>query len=216
MTVICDDVYAEEGLDDRQLAELRSARALASANILRAFETSRASPLVLFCRSAKCKLAFGAPAAAAAAEDLGFADTQVLLEDNTLAPSAVVVTGPVSGTAQILTHELVHAEMKTWAPYDAVPTWFNEGTATLLASNPRCDNVAATDFDVTRLTSKKQWQRHLQETHKTKETYCAARHEVEKWMTRFDSDHLKAEALKSLLTSLANGAPFEKAFAAGG
>ena len=118
MTAICDDVYAETGLDSDGLAELRSARTLASQNLLRIFETNRSSPVTLFCHSAACKIAFGAPARAAAADDLGFASAQVVFDDGSLAPSAVVVTGPVSGTARILTHELVHAEMKAWVAYE--------------------------------------------------------------------------------------------------
>ena len=74
---------------------------------------------MLFCHSATCKIAFGAPAAAAWANDLGFASAQVMLDDGSLAPSAVVVTGPVEGTARILTHELLHAEMKAWVAYDS-------------------------------------------------------------------------------------------------
>ena len=122
MVAICDDVYAEGGLDPQRLNELRSAREQAAQNIEHAFETVRSSPLVVFCQSATCKIAFGASPQAAAANDLGFASAQVVLEDGSVAPSAVVVTGPVGGTARILTHELVHAEMKAWAPYDSLPT----------------------------------------------------------------------------------------------
>jgi hypothetical protein len=217
MTAICDDVYAEEGLDGRQLSELRSARELASQSLLRVFETIRSSPLVLFCRTAACKMAFGAPARAADAEDLGFASAQVVLEDGSRAPSAVVVTGPVSGTAPILTHELVHAEMKAWVAYDALPTWFNEGVATFIANEPRCDAglYAPIGLDVMRLTTKAAWERHLQTTGKTRETYCAARREVQAWMARFATDHLRGEALKTVMTSVANGIPFERAFGIG-
>ncbi|APR76753.1 Hypothetical protein A7982_02100 [Minicystis rosea] len=216
MTAICEDVYAEDGLDPGRWSELRSARELASRNLLRAFEEVRSSPLVLFCRSAPCKMAFGASPRAAAAEDLGFASAQVVLDDDSIAPSAVVVTGPVSGTARILTHELVHAEMKAWIPYDALPTWFNEGTATFIADEPRCDpHRAPTEIDVTRLTTKAAWQQHLQASGKTLETYCAARGEVERWMARFDTDHRRAEALRMLMTSVGKGVPFERAFGAG-
>jgi hypothetical protein len=218
MTSICDDVYAEAGLDSEQLNELRRARELAAQNLARAFGTLRSSPLVLFCRTAACKVAFGAPASAAAANDLGFASAEVVLGDGSLAPSAVVVTGPVAGTARILTHELVHAEMKAWVDYDSLPTWFNEGTATLLSSEPSCEHGSSpsSEFDVTRLTTKTKWQRHLQSSGKTLETYCAARREVQKWLAPFDTDHLRAEALETLLTSVGRGTPFERAFGAGG
>lgn len=218
VTAICDDVYAENGLDARELTELRSAYEQASANLLNFFESTRASPLVVFCRSAPCKIAFGAPPSAAASEDLGFASAQILFEDGTIAPSSVVATGPVEGTTRILTHELVHAEMKAWVTYDSLPTWFNEGTATYLASEPRCDEIPSPSVEpnvVTSLTTKAKWQRHLQATRKTRDTYCAARREVEKWMARFETDHLKAEALKTLMHAVAQGTPFDSAFRAG-
>jgi hypothetical protein len=214
MKAICDDVYAQEDLDAGQVDELRMAREQASVNLLRAFETVRSSPLVLFCRSAQCKIAFGAGPRVAASEDLGFASAQMVLEDGSVAPSAVVVTGPVGGTARILTHELVHAEMKAWVSYDSLPTWFNEGMATFIANEPKCDPSAtpSTEIDVRRLGSKKAWQRHLETTGKTLETYCASRNEVARWATRFETDHLKAEALKTLMTAVASGTPFDRAF----
>jgi hypothetical protein len=217
MVSICDDVYVEEGLDDAQVSELREAHAVASRNLVAAFETVRASPLVFFCRSAACKMKLGAPASAAASEDLGFASAEVLLDDGSIAPSTVVVTGPVAGTARILTHELVHAEMKTWIPYDGLPTWFNEGTATYFANEPPCDErVRDETIPVRSLSTKRRWQRHLETSGKTRETYCAARDEVDKWMRRFAEGHLRAEALKTLMTSVAAGTPFDRAFDLGG
>lgn len=214
MTAICDDVYAEGGLDDARTEELKVDVELATRNLEAYFGALRSSPLVLFCHTASCKVAFGAPLGAASANDLGFASAQVMLDDGSIAPSAVVVTGPVEGTARILTHELVHAEMKAWVAYDALPTWFNEGTATFIASEPRCDAAgpASEEIDVTRLRTKASWQRHLARTGKTLETYCAARRKVEAWMLRFDSDALRGEALKSLMTSVGGGTPFEAAY----
>lgn len=212
MTVLCDDVYAEAGLDARELDDLRRAREEAGRSLRRVFGTQRSTPLVLFCRSAACKAAFGAPSSAAAADDLGFASAEVALDDGSVAPSAVVVTGPVSGTARILTHELVHAEMKAWAPYDAIPTWFNEGAATFVANEPACDPARPpSDVDVTSLTTKARWQRHLQASGKTRETYCAARAQVATWMGRFETDALRGEALATLLTSVAKGTRFDDA-----
>jgi len=214
MAAICDDVYAEDSLDAAQVTELRIAHDRASENLVRAFGTVRSSPLVLFCRTAACKIGFGAPPRAATSEDLGFASAQVVLDDGSVPPSAVVVTGPVGGTARILTHELVHAEMKAWVAYDALPTWFNEGTATFIANEPSCaaDAGPPVALDVTRLTTKRAWQRHLETSGGTRETYCAARREVETWMMQFGTNHLRAEALRTLMLAVANGTPFDRAF----
>src|SRR5262249_24843110 len=152
VVALCDDVYAERDLSSDELAALRNAWVTAAGNLNVAFETVRSSPVVVFCRSAACKIAFGASAQAAAADDLGFASAQAVLEDGSLLPSAVVVTGPVAATPRIVTHELVHAEMKAWVAYDLLPTWFNEGTATFLAGEPRCEPGAAPNgVDVKRL-----------------------------------------------------------------
>jgi hypothetical protein len=213
VVALCDGVYAEEGLAPAQLDELRSAWVTAAGNLRAAFVTVRSSPTVIFCRSAECKMAFGASAEAAAANDLGFASAQVTLDDGSISPSAVVATGPVAATPRILTHELVHAEMKAWVPYDLLPTWFNEGTATFLAGEPHCEPNAAPDgLDVKQLATKARWQRHLHETHRTHETYCAARREVEHWMIREDREHARAEALQMLMTSVARGTPFDRAY----
>jgi hypothetical protein len=215
VTALCDDVYAENGLAPVESDALRKAWVVAAGKLNVAFETARSSPVVVFCRSAACKMAFGASPQAAAADDLGFASAQVMVEDGSLVPSAVVVTGPVAATARILTHELVHAEMKAWVAYDLLPTWFNEGTATFLAGEPRCEPSAAPkDFDVKRLTTKTLWQHHLQSSGRTRETYCAARREVESWMVHFDGDHARAAALRALMTSVAQGSPFDRALAA--
>jgi hypothetical protein len=212
VTALCDDVYAEDGLAPAELDALRSAWVIAVRNLNVAFETIRSSPVVVFCRSAACKMAFGASAQAAAADDLGFASAQVMLEDGSLAASAVVVTGPVTATPRILTHELVHAEMKAWVAYDLLPTWFNEGVATFLAEEPRCSPSAGSDLEVKQLVNKMLWQRHLRETGRTHDTYCAARREVERWMARFGGDHARAEALHGLLRAVARGTPFDQAF----
>jgi hypothetical protein len=212
-TALCDDVYAEDGLAPAEQDTLRNAWVIAAGNLSVAFETIRSSPVVVFCRSAACKFAFGAAPEAAASEDLGFASAQVILDDGSLAPSAVVVTGPVPATPRILTHELVHAEMKARVAYDLLPTWFNEGTATFLAGEPRCEPTAASnDLDVKRLRTKTLWQRHLRGGGRTRETYCASSREVERWLTRFEGDHPRAAALDALLTSVAQGTPFDDAF----
>jgi hypothetical protein len=215
MRPICDDVYAEGELDAAAREQLTNDVNVATRNLEPYFGTGKSSPLVLFCQSAKCKLAFGASPAAASASDLGFASAQVLLEDGSLAPSAVVVTGPGPKTAKVLTHEWVHAEMKAWVAYDALPTWFNEGAATFIAGEPSCPAVNGPqggELDVKRLKTKAIWQRHLADSGKTHETYCAARREVETWMQHFESVPLRAEALKTLLSAVAQGTSFDAAY----
>jgi hypothetical protein len=214
MAPICDGVYAEPGITPAEVAELQRAHETARQNLAHAFgQATRSSPLTLFCHTASCKVAFGAAPAAANAKDLGFARDAVNTKSGPIARSIVVVTGPVSASARILTHELVHAEMKAWVPYDSLPTWFNEGMATLVAGEPNCNGrPRATDFDVTRLATKAAWEGHLRSGGDTLETYCLARREVAAWAARFGGDEPRAVALKRLMTQVAEGVSFERAY----
>jgi hypothetical protein len=207
-------VYTERGLDSAQVEALKHAVDLASENVQAYFGMLRSSPLIVFCHTAECKLALGASPGAAPSKDLGFANARVPLDDWTMAPSAVVVTGPGEPTARILTHELVHAEMKAWIAYDALPTWFNEGTATFIASEPVCPAGprASPGLDVARLRTTAKWQRHLVETGKTLETYCASSRKVGTWLSRYDTDRQRAHALRELMMGVKGGTSFDAAF----
>jgi hypothetical protein len=219
MTPICDGVYAEPGAPANDVAELRHATESARQNLARAFgRAPRSSPVVLFCRTAECKSAFGADPGTAASSDLGFARDVVYTHDGPLERSVVVVTGPVTNTSGILTHELVHAEMKAWLSYDSLPTWFNEGMATFVANEPSCDAhppsaKSSAEFDVTRLRTKAAWQRHIRPQGMTRKTYCEARHEVASWAARPGAAPEWSEALLRLMASVASGTPFDDAYA---
>ena len=212
IAVICDNVYAETGLDGDHIDELRKDVDLGSRNVERFFGTLRSGPLVFFCYSPACKIALGASPAAASSDDFGFASADVTLADGAPVSSAVVVSGPFESSARVLTHELVHAEMKSWLPYDSLPTWFNEGTATFIANEPPCTAAAAARVDVTTLATKAAWQRYLDDTGRVHETYCAARAKVATWMQRFESDAMRTEGLRTLMTAVKRGTPFESAF----
>ena len=207
-------VYTEPGLLPSELAALQRANETALQNLVRAFDLPlRSSPWVLFCHTASCKVVFGAAPESASAADLGFARDGLQLRDGWKEQSIVVVTGPVEGSARILTHERVHAEMKAWVPYDALPTWFNEGMATLVAGEPRCEGVALlSSFDVTQLNTKQAWQEHLR-THAARETYCQSRQAVAAWTARFPDGKQTAAALRALMADVAAGSSFERAFA---
>lgn len=151
MVPICDDVHVEPGTTPEEIASLKVAYETGMAAVERALGPGlRSSPLTLFCKTADCKIALGAPRSAAASKDLGFARDVVLTKDGPIEHSAVVVSSPVATTHRILTHEMVHAEMKAWVPYDALPTWFNEGVATFVAGEPDCSSTSCTRFRTAR------------------------------------------------------------------
>lgn len=215
MVPLCDHVWAEPGLTPPEEQELKRAYHVAQQNIVRAFGQPRGSaPLTLICRSAACKIAFGAAPESASAADLGFARDGVMTSSGFMEYPTVIVTGPVARTANILTHELVHAEMKAWIPYDSLPTWFNEGVATLIADEPKCDAYpASSELDMRKLDTKKKWQASVHEPSQILPTYCRARHQVAAWASSLGSDQGIASALRQLMTTVAQGGSFENAFA---
>lgn len=215
MVPLCDHVWAEPGLTSTEEQELKRAYHVAQQNIVRAFGQPRGStPLTFFCRSAACKIAFGAAPESASAADLGFARDGVMTSAGFMEHPTVIVTGPVARTASILTHELVHAEMKAWVPYDSLPTWFNEGVATLIADEPKCDAYPSfSELDMKELDTKKKWQASVREPGQILPTYCKARHRVAAWAASFGGDKGIASALRRLMTTVAQGGSFESAFA---
>lgn len=216
MTPVCDDVVAEPGATAEDLDRLRRDWQSARGELGRVFGGEvRSSPIVVFCRTAACKLAFGADARAAAAKDLGFASATVTTREGPSPRSAVVVTGPVARTSRILLHEMVHAEAKAYLPYDALPTWFQEGLATHVAGEPICAEVVApSDLDVSTLATKRAWQRAVAE-HGALPAYCAASAAVGRWLAPADSAAERAARIRELLASVAAGSSFGAAFVRG-
>ena len=201
MRQIVRNVYVEDPVSDEEhVAVIRAVRS-AYSQLQDAFGGEESFEAVVFvCRAATCKLAFGAAPQVAHAADLGFADVSV---PNVPRDRAVVVTGPNGSTARVLTHELVHALMKSWAPYDALPTWLNEGLATAIADEPSCAGVAPTcELDVMALATKAAWQAHLAKSGDVRRTYCQARHAAHAWAS-FGSKRDLASHARTLAESAA-------------
>ncbi len=209
MIAVADGVYAEPGLSTDDMAELKTAFQSAVGNVTNAFgQLHLGPPLTLFCRSGGCKLALGAAPEAAAANDLGFTVDGVSTTTGHLVRTTIVVTGPNSKTARIATHEMVHAEMKSWLAYDALPTWFNEGVATFIASEPNCTSFPpAMLFDVTALDTKAKWQQHIRGG-KTLATYCEARNHVAAWAAQYPDPVTFSAAVRRIMATVADGGGF--------
>jgi len=213
MVPLAAQVFAEPGLSEADIGELLAAHAEASARLTEFFGTLRNGlPITIFCRTASCKEAFGAPPGAARSQELGFARDGFHAKDGFSKTPVVIVTGPVPRTSSILTHEFVHAEMKAWAPYSATPTWFNEGMATFIANEPDCrSNPPVSDFDVTQLVTVAKWEAHIRTPGVTRRTYCQARDAASLWVTRSADQTSTAAVLRKLLVAVARGASFESA-----
>jgi hypothetical protein len=206
---VCDNVYVEAPYASAQADAVVDAVNAAYAHLFHAFvaDTSfRAA--VIVCRTASCKIALGASESVASSADLGFAATTLTAASGIDARRAVVVTGPNSATTRVLTHELVHALMKSWVAYDALPVWFNEGLATAIADEPPCGAFAPTsEIDVTKLVSTGDWQAQVATAGATLRTYCQARHATEAWSSFADAPELAAKA-RDLAQRVRNGAAF--------
>jgi hypothetical protein len=190
---IAESVYVEFPATSEDLTAATRDVHAAYAGLHRAFSPDPSfRATVLVCRTARCKIAFGAAPRAAPASDLGFAAVTFSREARN---RAVVVTGPNASTARVLTHELVHARMKSWAPYDALPTWFNEGLATAIADEPSCAAFTpSSEIDVTALATKAEWQAYLEATGETLRAYCQARYATEAWSSFASMRELGAQA----------------------
>lgn len=54
--------------------------------------------------------------------------------------------------------------MKADLPYDALPTWFQEGLATHVADEPRCTDASmVSQLDLTQLATKGLWQAFIRQ-----------------------------------------------------
>ena len=200
MQRLANNIYAEPGVTDADARTLLAAHTTAAANVKDFFGAPRSGlPVAIFCGTAVCKVLFGAPPAAAASLDLGFSRDALVTKDGLIDTPVVVATGPVFNTARILTHELVHAEMKSWVAYDALPTWFNEGMATWIANEPDCGSrPPVSRFDVRQLDTKEKWQAHIRTPGVTIRTYCEAREAASQWAGQFPN-HAAAGAATRLL-----------------
>jgi len=212
MQLLAPGVFAEPGLSEADHRTLLQAHATAAAKVKEYFgEPHKGLPLALFCHSAMCKVTFGAPPAAAASPDLGFARDGFVNPKGFVTTPVVVATGPVPNTALILTHELVHAEMKAWVPYDALPTWFMEGIATFIADEPNCSAASAVSvFDVRQLDTKEKWQAHLRTGRVTLSTYCHARNEAARWAGKFGDKTSAGSAIRAVCQAVARGESFDQ------
>lgn len=215
MLPLTENVYVEPGLTARETEELRQAHRSALEGLRRAFgQTQGKAPITLFCHSAKCKIALGAPSEVAASTELGFARDGVQTDTGFVKTNVIVVSGPYESTPRVTLHEMVHAEMKSYVPYDALPTWFNEGVATFFADEPGCSaHPPASQFDVRALDSKQKWQEFIRAPGATVAAYCQSRHEVSAWADTRGGRLEVGKALRALLQNVARGEPFERAIA---
>lgn len=210
LVTLCDEVYAEPGFTPEEAETLKHFVQNAHNKLLGTFDDQLHShPFVVFCRTADCKIYFGTSPRAAAALDVGFARDMVMTKDGPLDHGVVIVSAMHEATPRILVHELVHAEMKAWVPYRAMPTWFNEGTATFVADEPRCSaRQAGLDAGVVQLDTQRKWEERVGSSDPLT-TYCQARAEVAAWASRFETPTARAAALRQIMGRVATGGPFE-------
>ncbi|MBL8944957.1 MAG: hypothetical protein JNK45_17470 [Myxococcales bacterium] len=212
MIPIAPDVYVEPGTSTDDLVALRAAHTRAQGELDAWFPTTTDDRgLVLFCGTAACKIAFGAPPTAASSSDLGFAT--YVPSGGHEARRAVVVTGPAPNTDRILMHEWVHVHMGLHAQYELVPTWFNEGVATLLAGEPSCAHAPTPSADSLHdVATKDAWQEHIAVPGRTIRIYCQSRNEVRAWVGGDVSAATVAAAVVVVLDAVAAGAEFEAVY----
>ena len=119
---------------------------------------------------------------------------------------------PLTEQSRVLTHELVHAMVATLAG-PSVPTWLDEGLASVLAVDPAGRDAADEDADATLpasgvpLAMLRQRFSHLTEATATL-AYAQSTRAVRRLIARRGT-----EAVVALLRDVGDGQPFEEAFA---
>jgi hypothetical protein len=213
MLMLSDYAYAEAGASGDDVRRLEAAYREGTARIGEVFRpVDFANALVVFCRTADCKIAFGADPRVAGASDLGFATYARFERAGEEIQRTVVVSGPDETTVRTLVHELVHVAMGRHAQYELVPTWFNEGVATLVADEPQCAGELGAGVPLETLRSKAEWQAWIEVPGRTHATYCRARAEVDVWFGGFASRGAGVGAVVAVLDAVSRGVAFELAY----
>lgn len=214
--VIADgDLLIDASMTDQERSFVHDSLAQAQARIVQAYGTREApSTQVVWCKSRECAVYYGgdstrsyATAGSEPPRDGATATfdrpTIVILRQVRVRPGAPLLA------IETMTHELSHREFQARLRGARVPSWFNEGVATLLGGEHPCTpDMHGTD-DLHALVQAKAWHRFTEQNNTVLvTTYCQARNEVASWIDA----HGGFGAVIKLLNQVASGTPFERAY----
>ncbi len=192
MLRVTDGIYADPELSQAQCDALILARAQAHDTIVAFYGKAVADPVLIVCATGSCYRRFGGH---------GSAQAHTVSDRLLLAPRG--------HRATTIAHEWAHAELNLRVGYLAgVPSWFDEGLATLASGDPRY-----TEERYVRETHAGAVAPHLDQMRSLKDflsvpyAYVTARHEVARWVARAGR-----HGVLELFAALRRGERFDDAY----
>ena len=180
MLAICDGVYVEPtATADDQLA-LRQSVAGAYTTVTKFYgEFTAPHPQMIFCQTQSCRSYFmGSYAGVYSPLGLKLPNASYTAGK----PTIFITYTSFVGQAQSLTvaHELTHTETLYRYGGGGVPSWFNEGIATLVGNYPDCTRQTANYVSDFRTVD---FEAVVADSSKGDAVYCQASREVNAWIT---------------------------------
>ncbi len=180
-----DRVYVEAPVDARAIID---ARAQARRTVVAFYGDARADPTIIACATHACYRRFG-----------GAGNAQGHMFGGRL------LLSPRGHGAVAIAHEWAHAELVARAGYLArVPSWFDEGLATLASGDPRYSEAA---FQRLRAAPGLDRMRTLRGFLSVPNAYLTARHEVARWYGK-----VGRRGVLALFDALRRGEDFDAAY----
>lgn len=179
MLAICDGVYVEPtATADDQLA-LRQSVAGAYTTVTKFYgEFTAPHPQMVFCQTQSCR-AYFMGSYAGVYSPLGFKLPNASYTAGK--PTIFITYTGFVGQAHSLTvaHELTHTETLYRYGGGGVPSWFNEGIATLIGGYPNCTNQTVNYISDFRTVD---FEAATADSSKGDAIYCQASREVDAWV----------------------------------
>ncbi|MGD0524453.1 MAG: LamG-like jellyroll fold domain-containing protein [Polyangiaceae bacterium] len=204
---VSGDVHADARTTPDERAQLARDYADAVQRVAASLGPQRAvPPIAVYCKTDACRDLFG-PSRRSRGIHPGERVPWGTLRAGERTAVFIDAVGP--GSAAVLVHEMVHAEVGARLAPQRVPSWFDEGVAVLLAGAPPCAGASLPPGidDLRRLDDRAVLGEYTDHPALLVPTYCQARGEVAAWVER----HGQAQLL-ALIDVVHVGAPFEDAY----
>jgi hypothetical protein len=190
LVALCSGLYVEPSISEADRQRVRVALANAVQRTEYVYGPLTATDwAVVFCKSDACRTYF----AGTSLRSFNLAPGGSLEGARYVAARDTMFIQRIDDEAQnVLTHELHHVELRHRLGGVIVPTWFDEGAATLIANEPNCAFQTEKGIDDLRqLDEGAQWWDFTNTQDVLVPTYCQARAEVRAWVkTRGPAEYL--------------------------
>jgi hypothetical protein len=187
---LAPNLYADSTYTPNKYAQLTAAMRKAKQQTATFFGEQRApDPDVIFCKKQDCARYFAGDSMRGKALKPGSAGTG----GHYIAPRPTLVIVMQGRYAALeLAHEMNHIEVHARSGDKSLPSWFLEGLATYVSSQPNCTQGtkrASTTSDSTHHLAemektKTPWVAYTNDPTKSHASYCQAASEVEQWIKR--------------------------------